>query len=249
MKTIGITGISGRMGQLIYAAFLNHKHYKIEGGFDIKSPSQGHVFSSIAEVLQKNDCVIDFSSRDLTSLLLNTAACYPKPMIIGTTAIQDLDDAIKKLAKQVPIVIAPNTSLGACLQRNLVCKLADILPDNYEIDILDEHHRDKIDAPSGTAKAIADAIIKVKKEKHNVNYSWGLPSSPRKPYFIGVSSYRKGHVPGYHKVTFTSDDEEISVTHTAFNRDIFAKGVIKIVDWLSLGVPPGLYTMDDVFGV
>ena len=164
------------------------------------------------------------------------------------------------------MVVAPNTSLGASLQLYLARQLAMILDEDYDIDIIERHHRNKADKPSGTAMQLANSIIDDKQEVcglifklecHNANAFTAMDEAVdtrttnglRPKNFISINAIRSGNLPGEHEVCFTSSDEMISIKHTAFDRKLFTKGVIKIVKWLDTRRPgPGIYTMMDVLG-
>jgi 4-hydroxy-tetrahydrodipicolinate reductase len=249
IKNIGIVGLAGRMGQLIYKELSRQPMYRVQGGFDKVSPKNGSLCSSLCEVLCHNDYIIDFSSPQLTEKLIQAALNNPKPLIIGTTSLGDIN--VAPLAEKVPVVVSSNTNVAAYLQRYLACQLASMLGEDYDIDISEKHHRYKSDNISGTALDLASSVASAKNiilADEESNYSWGEVRSPRSPHKIHMTAHRAGNFPGTHEISFTSDDETISITHTVFNRAIFAKGVLKILDWLILSRPPkGLYNMDDVF--
>lgn len=253
MKRIGIIGIAGRMGQLIYEEIHHHPVYEISGGFDIQPPAKGHLLDSLDEVFQKSDCVVDFSSFDLTPSVIAAGALYPKPLVLGTTGVPSAPKLVTPLSCNAPVLIAPNTSLGAYIQKRLAARLASLLSDEYEIDIAEHHHHNKVDAPSGTAVQLAETIVAVKNENIPTGsdekaYHWGPTDFPRSPKRVAVTSFRQGAVPGIHTVAFTSPYESITVSHTCFDRRLLAKSLMFILDWMfSYDHPPKVYTMEDVF--
>ncbi len=238
------------MGQGIFQALAQSPTLRGKGGFgrhtkdSASDPSakQGLFMESCREVYLHHDMIVDVSSASCTELLLNEALNleFPKPLLIGTTGIEHLFHTIALAAQKMPIVVAPNLSLGACLQRVLAQKLAHILPESYDIDILERHHKHKKDAPSGTTVALCHAL-----KKERTDYAWGISSSPRSEKTIEVASFRSGNLPGMHEITFCSQDESLAITHTAFTRDVFVKGALMVLNALH-AYRPGLYTMEDI---
>jgi 4-hydroxy-tetrahydrodipicolinate reductase len=253
MKRIGIIGLAGRMGQLIYSQLESHPLYTVSGGFDLQPPEKGTVLSSLDDVFQKSDCVVDFSSFELTPSVIAAGALCPKPLILGTTGVAGAAKLVTPLSCSVPVLMAPNTSLGAYIQKRIALRLAAILSDDYDIDISEHHHRHKIDAPSGTAVQLADALVQAKNEKMSSTendglYHWSRADSPRTPRRIAVTSFRHGAVPGIHEVSFASDYESITISHTCFDRGFLAKSLLFMLDWMfSRDHVPNVYTVDDVF--
>jgi 4-hydroxy-tetrahydrodipicolinate reductase len=245
MQTIGLIGTTGRMGNLLRQALTCHPTLTYGSGF---ARSQ-HPFVPLETIFQHNHAIIDFSHPDLTAAVVEAALAHPKPLVLGTTGWQEtiLQPLLDRLAQQVPVVIAPNTSLGAFLQNLLVQQLAQLLGEDYDIDVSDKHHRDKIDAPSGTAHALIRTLQETKQQYHgHPTTACLMPSGPRPPHTIGVTVERSGHLPGEHAVSFTGADDRIVIQHTVFDRSIFARGALRIVEWLAKTSPqPGLYTMKD----
>ncbi len=246
MKKIGIIGCTGRMGQLLQEKIAQHKYFISGPGFS-KSKSDT---ISLAEVFSENDYVVDFSKPELMQMVLEEALNFLKPLVICTTGWQQdaYQDLLNQVAKKMPIVIASNTSIGAYIQRYITREVAKILGNNYDIDIVEKHHRNKIDIPSGTANSLIQDIQDTKKLYYGMSYqAVTLKEGPRPENIIGVNVQRTGNIPGDHEISFTSPDEMISIRHVAFNRDIFAQGAIKIAEWLEdANPPPGLYTMEDI---
>lgn len=250
-KTIGIIGIAGRMGSLLVEVLNQHGQYIVNSGFDRRQVQNIRIFPSLTDVFEFNDYVIDFSSSSITEEVLQAALSVPKPLIICTTGwkYEMIEHDLNLLSQQVPVIIASNTSLGAYLQRHLVRQLAKVLDVEYDIDLVEKHHRNKVDIPSGTAMQLLSDIVEVKKKEYNANYQYySLQHGPRPENFINVNVERSGQLPGEHEVTFISDDEIIAVKHISFNRRLFAKGTLKILNWLKKNKPkPGIYTTNDIF--
>jgi 4-hydroxy-tetrahydrodipicolinate reductase len=258
MINVGIIGITGRMGTLLATTINNSKNYRTQWGYARNSEGftdpKLQLVSDLPMLFQKNDMVVDFSMGEGLESTLQAAKSSPIPLIICSTGwemtgvIQQLIDAV---SSKVPVVIAPNTSVGACLQLYLAKELARILPSDFDIDIHEKHHRHKKDIPSGTARALQQAILDVRSEKEKVPYQAGpIMQGARPEHFIAMSVQRSGKLPGEHEVSFTQASEAISINHVAFNPQLFADGVLHILDWLGNKKPAhGKYTMLDVLGL
>ncbi|MFK8040248.1 MAG: 4-hydroxy-tetrahydrodipicolinate reductase [Rickettsiaceae bacterium] len=247
-KKLGIVGHTGRIGSLI-VEMINRK-FSDRFNLDLSFYRNDNPQSLLNKIYENNDYVLDFSSSEITDKLLKAAKGNPKPTVICTTG-WDIESYTSKylndIANYVPIVIAPNTSMGSCIQNYLSMQLAKFLDDSYDIDISEIHHRNKIDTPSGTAKDLSKSIQSIKID-HNVFEV--LNKSRRQPKSICISSQRSGNVFGSHKVSFTNKDEVVSVEHQVFNREVFAKGAIKILLWLDTINPvPGIYSMINVLEI
>ncbi len=249
MINIGIIGNTGRMGQVLTQVIKQHHDFSCGAGF---SRSQ-KPYVTLQEVFSQNNYVVDFSKPELLVELLQAAIANPKPLVICTTgwAPQEIQPILMQLAAKVPVVVASNTSVGAYLQRYLVQQLANILGEEYDIDILEKHHRHKVDNPSGTATSLLHDIQAAKKQQHGIDYkSYPLEKGPRPEHFIGTAAARSGNLPGDHTVSFVSAEEMICVQHVAFDRALFAKGAVRIVKWLETTKPkPGLYSIQDVLNL
>ena len=193
-KQIGVIGVGGRMGSLLSELIAQHQSYVLGPSFMRSRQST----TSLEDVFKANKIVVDFSSSDLVEHTLAAALSVPKPFVICTTGWQKdhTRKQIKALSKEVPIVIAPNTSIGACLQLYLAKQVAKILGEEYDIDILEKHHRNKSDAPSGTALALLNSVQEEKKRYHNLNYKpYSVGQSPRPKQVIGFAVRRSGNLP------------------------------------------------------
>ncbi len=248
-KNIGIIGVTGRMGSLLADLIKSHSYYSLGPCFS-KSLKP---YIELDSLFKDNDYIIDFSSASLTQIILKLAVLNPKPLIICTTgwSTKELDEPLKILAEMVPVVITSNTSIGASIQRYLARQLAKILDAEYDIDVLEKHHRNKVDRPSGTAKSLIDDIKKEKQLNYSSIYKSDEYIEGKRPEnFIGTAIQRSGNLPGEHEVIFTSLEESLSIKHIIFNRDTFAKGALKIIDWIESTDPaPGIYDMLDVLNL
>jgi 4-hydroxy-tetrahydrodipicolinate reductase len=246
-KKIGIIVITGKVGILLQEEINKTKDLTVGLSF-----SRGSTHS-LQDVMQDNDYIIDFSSPLLIKELLSSAIKNPKPLVICSTGWSREENSkdLNELSSKVPVIIAPNTSFAVCIQHLLAQQMARFFDHEYDIDILEKHHRYKIDIPSGTSEQLTKAIINSKKESHNIDYNAGtLEKGPRPNNFIGQTSTRSGGVFGEHEVIFTSDYDSISIKHVAFSRSLFAKGALKTIYWLIRKNPtPAIYSMLDIASV
>ena len=204
-----------------------------------------------AQVAATSDVLIDFSAPG--ALAGNVAACVAagKPLLIGTTGLEaEHVAAIEAAAGKIAVLQTGNTSLGINLLAALVREAASRLGDDWDIEIVEMHHRHKVDAPSGTALLLGEAAAAgrgIDLASHSARGRDGI-TGPRKAGEIGFASLRGGSVAGEHMVTLASDQERIELGHRAESRVIFARGAIKAAQWL-VGKAPGRYTMADVLGL
>ncbi|WP_029522690.1 4-hydroxy-tetrahydrodipicolinate reductase [Persephonella sp. KM09-Lau-8] len=267
MVKVIISGILGRMGQRIAQLAFEDKDVEIVGG--VESPDCVHshdnvrdilgenidapIVSDLAKIIDKGDVIIDFAGNTeavLGHVRLAAADKNKKAMVIGTTGwTEDQLKEIKELSKDIPIVLAPNMSIGVNLLFKLVQEAAKALKGKgYDIEVVEMHHRFKKDAPSGTAVKIVD-ILKQETGIKNVIYGReGIYENGRPDDEIAVFALRGGDVVGEHTVIFAGMGERIELTHKAGSRDIFAKGAVEAAKWVK-DKPAGLYDMMDVLGL
>lgn len=259
-----IIGVSGRMGQALVRAAGELPGLRITAAVaSAGSPSLGRdagllagaqslgveVTSDLTAALAAADVAVDFSQPHAARA--NIAACRGarKPLLIGTTGLAaevtapELDAA----AGEIPLLIAPNTSLGVALLTELVRKAAHTLPEEFDVEIIEAHHRMKRDAPSGTALALARAAAEGRGLPPAEALSGGSAgrSGPRRRGEIGVAVVRGGDIVGEHTVLFAGSGEELRLSHRAGDRAIFARGALQAALWLR-GQPPGRYGMSDI---
>ena len=198
-----------------------------------------------------SDVLVDFSSPHALEFNLDACAAAGKPVVIGTTGLEErhhflIDDA----AVDIAILQTGNTSLGVNMLAALVRQAASQLSEDWDIEIVEMHHRYKVDSPSGTALLLGEAAAKgrgIELKTHSERGRDGIVGE-RTPGNIGFASLRGGSVAGDHSIIFASDDERIELIHRAENRAVFAKGAVKAASWL-VSQKPGRYTMDDVLGL
>lgn len=261
---IAICGIGGRMGIAVLRILVEKGHqlsaaFDIEGSPFINTNANRLVHSSHADcnittisrdALEGVDGVIDFSGPAGTMQLVKILTELKKPVVIGTTGISPADSAgIKIHAEKIALIHSPNMSLGV----NLLFKLTEIaagaLTTDYDVEIFEAHHRMKKDAPSGTAKKLLDIIkanMKGLSGAAEINGREGI-TGERTCNEIGMHAMRGGNIIGEHTVFFTGLDDRIELTHRAASRDVFARGAVAAIEFLS-GKAPGYYTMYDVLG-
>jgi len=243
MTNVIITGAKGRMGRALVSCASRQPDLRIVGEID-----QGDDLSS---VIAKGDVVIDFSFHAATVGILELSAKHKKAVVIGTTGHSDDQRAtIKKLSAQVPIVFASNYSTGVNTLFWLTQKAAEILGPDFDLEIVEMHHRLKRDAPSGTARTLAEILAGVRQQQLENSLRHGRAGivGERTNEEIGMHSIRGGDVVGDHTVIFATPGERVELTHKASSRDTFANGALRAAQWVG-GQPPGLYDMQQVLGL
>jgi 4-hydroxy-tetrahydrodipicolinate reductase len=250
---IGIAGITGRMGKLLVDEVAAVKAL-CSGGTSRHASGAGALpaFQNVAALAAVSDLVIDFTSRDTVVPHAAALAAAGIPWVLGTTGLDGSDQAaVAAAASKIPIIAAPNFSPGVNLVLALARQLAAALPAaSFDAEILEMHHRQKRDAPSGTALALGEAVA----DGRGVTLADVMATArhgetgPRAAGEIGFASLRGGQIFGSHSLIMTAADEQITLTHHAFDRRIFASGAVRAALWLH-AKPPGLYTMADVLGL
>lgn len=242
MTSIGIIGSAGRMGQALAVA-AGEAGLSVAGGID-----QGGDPIALAKAA---DVLIDFSSPKALVSNLGAAVAAGTPILIGTTGLDaDHHRSIDDAANHVAVLQTGNTSLGVTLLARLVQEAAARLGNDWDIEIVEMHHRMKVDAPSGTAMLLGEAAARGRGISLADHCERGRDghTGARQPGAIGFASLRGGTVAGDHSVIFAADNERIEIVHRAENRAIFAKGAVRAADWLTRQ-PAGRYTMDQVLGL
>jgi 4-hydroxy-tetrahydrodipicolinate reductase len=204
------------------------------------------VFSRPSEINCEADVLIDFSNPSLLSPLLEFGLARKMPLVICTTGYSEEQTAqIRKASESIPVFYSGNMSLGVNLVIELAKKAAAVLGDQFDIEIIEKHHNQKLDAPSGTALMIADAISEIRDGKTNYVYDRHSQRKKREKSEIGIHSIRGGSIVGEHEVLFAGPGEVISISHSAQSKEIFATGSINAALFLA-GKPAGLYRMADL---
>lgn len=241
-STIGIIGSQGRMGQALAQA-IEAAGCVLAGGVDRDG--------NVAALAAKSDALVDFSSPQALAANLAAARAAQIPILIGTTGLDDSHHAmIDDAAKDIAVLQTGNTSLGVTLLAHLVEEAAKRLGDDWDIEIVEMHHRMKVDAPSGTALLLGEAAAQGRGIALSENTESGRDghTGKRQQGAIGFAALRGGTVAGDHSVLFAGEQERITLSHSAENRMIFANGAVKGANWL-IGKPAGRYTMAQVLGL
>ncbi len=261
-----IMGAAGRMGKRLVALVQESETMKLTGAIENPGhPALGRdageeagtsraeviIQNTLGDVLDKSQVIIDFTAPQATLLNLQLAAKQRKAMVIGTTGFDQTElHELQALAPQIPCVFAPNMSIGVNVLLNIVGKVARALGERYNIEVIEAHHNQKKDAPSGTALKISEVLAE--------GMDWNLADvavydrhgmiGERKTREIGIQTIRAGDIIGDHTVLFGGPGERIEITHRAHTRDTFALGALRAAEWV-VKQPPGLYTMADVLGL
>jgi 4-hydroxy-tetrahydrodipicolinate reductase len=242
LARIGIIGSEGRMGHALAEAIRAAEH-ELAGGVD-----QGGDAPALARAAE---VMVDFSSPAALEANLDAASAAGVPIVVGTTGLEErhhwlLDEA----AKTVPVLQTGNTSLGVNLLAHLVEEAASRLGEDWDIEIVETHHRHKVDAPSGTALLLGEAAARGRGVRLAEASERGRDgqTGARGSGNIGFASLRGGSVAGDHTVYLLADNERLALSHLAENRGIFARGAVRAAEWL-IGKPAGRYTMKDVLGL
>jgi 4-hydroxy-tetrahydrodipicolinate reductase len=238
-----ITGAKGRMGQALAACAKNFRGLEIVSQLDAGD--------DLAGALSRGDVLIDFSLHSATPEIVGLCAKNKLPVVIGTTGHSDAEQsAIKRLGKKIPMVWASNFSTGVNTLFWLTRKAAEILGPDFDLEIVEVHHRMKKDAPSGTAKSLAEILADVRKLRLSKAARHGRAGivGARTAAEIGIHSVRGGDVVGDHTVIFANTGERLELTHKASSRDTFANGALRAALWV-VKQRPGIYDMQDVLGL
>lgn len=242
MKVI-VNGAMGRMGTALLQLIEEKKHgATLAAAIDRASESE-EILQSLDEFEGEADVIIDFTNHTGTSELLAYAASNNIPLVLCTTGHTDDELAeIEAASEDIPIFRSANMSLGVAALADLAKKAAALFPD-ADIEIVEKHHNQKLDAPSGTALMIAN---KIKEERENVTYVYGRGGNrKRDKNEIGIHALRLGNVVGEHEVMINTGNETITLKHEAHSRALFADGALSAAEFV-LNMPNGLYTMDDI---
>jgi 4-hydroxy-tetrahydrodipicolinate reductase len=250
---IGIAGITGRMGRLLSEEVLA-AGAELSGGIGLDAPEQRafELFADIAALAAASDVVLDFTHASTAQTHAAVLTASGKAWVLGTTGLSSADEAaVTAAGERIPVVYASNFSAGVNLVLALAERMGAALPDHaYDAEIVEMHHRQKVDAPSGTAIAIGRAVAKGRGVSLNDVTESGRHghTGARKTGAIGFAALRGGQVVGEHSLIFAAASEQIVLTHRAFDRRVFATGAVRAALW-AVNRPPRLYSMMDVLGM
>lgn len=238
-----INGSKGRMGQTIIACANQDPETVVAATVDTGD--------DLGAVIENCDAIIEFSHHDVTELVADACVAHKKVLVIGTTGHTDAQvETIRKAAQFIPIVFAPNFSVGVNTLFWLTRKATEILGPDFDLEVVEMHHHLKKDAPSGTAKRLAEILAEVRNLSYNQNVMHGRHGivGERTQAEIGMHAIRGGDVVGDHTVIYAASGERVELTHKASSRETFARGSIRAAKWASQQAP-GLYDMQDVLGL
>lgn len=263
MINLIVTGCCGRMGRRLISLASESEEFTVVGATErenhpVLNKDIGNVCGigklnvsitdNLAEVIEKGDVIVDFTTSLSTINNVKQAKQTHKPIVIGTTGLTDEEmEIIKTASSSIPILLSPNMSIGVNVVFNIVGNVARDLGQDYDIEIIEAHHNQKKDAPSGTAKRLADEILQAKGKGRNYRLIYGREGSvgKRPKGEIGIHAIRAGDIIGDHTVIFAGENERIEITHRAHSRDVFARGALRACKFI-IGKSPKLYNMQDV---
>lgn len=248
MISILLSGCNGKMGRVIAKAIAERDDCKVVAGIDLNTDaSMGFpVFANVAECSVDADVIIDFSHPSVTIPLLDWACEKGIPVMAATTGLgKEQLDAINAASQKIPVFFSANMSLGISLLTELAKKAARVLGNDFDIEIIEKHHNQKVDAPSGTALMLADAISKELPQEPQYVYDRHSRRAKRSKNEIGIHAIRGGTIVGEHDILFAGHDETITLSHSATSKEVFGTGAINAALFLA-GKKPGLYNMADL---
>lgn len=247
MVRIILSGANGKMGKVIQSVVSGRDNCEIVAGVDINTESNGFpVYSSFEEIKEEADVIIDFSNPALLNSLLSYSEKKSIPVVIATTGYDDSQKKqIEEAAKKTAVFFTYNMSLGINLLANLAKKAVEVLGDEFDIEIIEKHHNQKIDAPSGTALMLADAICEEIQKPMKYEYDRHSKREKRTKNEIGMHAVRGGTIVGEHEIVFAGRDEIITLSHSARSKEIFAVGAVNAAMFMA-DKKSGMYSMKEM---
>ena len=248
MTKVILSGCNGKMGQVISRLAANDDTLEIVCGFDINTTEQNGypVVDDLSKFEGKADVVIDFSHPNSLDMIMAYCKSTGTSLVMATTGLSNEQiDALEELGKSVAVFRTANLSLGVNLLVELVKKAAEILEGDFDIEVVEKHHNQKIDAPSGTALMIADAMTEVLKDKPEYVYDRHSVRKKRSKNEIGIHAIRGGTIVGEHDVIFAGNDEIIEIKHTAMSKEVFAVGALRAAKFVA-DKNAGMYSMQNM---
>lgn len=249
MVKVIMHGCNGKMGQVITRMIEADPEAQIVAGVDMRPEKKNDypVFADISECNVQADVVIDFSNAAAVDHLLTWCAAEKMPVVLCTTGLSEEQlEKVETAAAQTAVLRSANMSLGVNLLMKLLKEAAKILaPEGFDMEIVERHHNQKVDAPSGTAVALADSLNEALDHAYTYTYDRSSVRKKRDRLEIGISAVRGGTIVGEHEVIFAGEDEVVEFKHTAYSKALFAKGAVTAAKFLA-GKGPGRYDMSDV---
>ncbi len=251
MIKIFLNGCNGKMGQVIVNLVDTNSEVTIVSGADVVANKQNDfpVFTSITKNNIETDVVIDFSNPSAFNDVLTYCQSSKTALVMATTGLKDEQlDELQQASLTIPIFFSANMSIGVNLLMSLCKQAASFLETSFDIEIIEKHHNQKIDAPSGTALAIADSINQSLEQPKYYVYDRQSNRKKRSPNEIGIHAIRGGNIVGEHTIIFAGHNEIIEIKHEALSKDIFANGAIKAAIYLNKQ-PSGFYSMESMINI
>ncbi|MDD4547048.1 MAG: 4-hydroxy-tetrahydrodipicolinate reductase [Oscillospiraceae bacterium] len=248
MTRIILSGCNGKMGRVITTCVAERCDCKIVAGFDMNTERHSGypIYANPSNCQIDADVIIDFSHPSALSGVMAYALEHNLPIVIATTGLTDTQiEDINEMSEKLAIFFSGNMSMGISLITELARKAVTVLGNDFDVEIIEKHHNQKIDAPSGTALMLADAISESLENESKYVFERHSVRQKRSKAEIGISSVRGGTIVGEHEILFAGHDEMISISHTAMSREIFAVGAINASLFL-VNRQPGLYSMTDL---
>ena len=250
MVEVILHGCNGRMGQMLSELISKDEEMKVVAGIEPSGEAKNDypVYKSFDELKETADVIIDFSTASAIDSLLDYCEKTHTPLVLCSTGLSEAQlDRVERLAKVSAVLVSANMSLGINVLLKLLKNVTKTLYGNgFDIEIVEKHHNQKLDAPSGTALALAD-VMKEELDDISYNLDRSKERKKRERNEIGISAVRGGTIVGEHEVIFAGTDEVIEIKHTAYSRAIFAKGAMSAAKFLK-GKNAGKYSMSDVIG-
>lgn len=261
MLKVAIFGANGRMGQALIEAVAEAEDLAVSAalvrventlaGRDVVGADALSYTTDVTQALSEADVALDFTLPEATAANAAAAAEAGTPLVCGTTGLaREQRKALEQAARSIPVVYARNMSVGVNLALDLVARAAKVLGPDYDVEILEAHHRHKQDAPSGTALALGEAVADAQGRDFEAVYESGRAgrNGPRGEGSIGIASLRAGEIVGEHSVLFVGGRDRLEIRHQAQDRRLFADGALRAVRWVA-DQNPGLYGLGDVLGL
>lgn len=249
MTRVIMHGCNGRMGQMITGIVANDPNVDIVAGVDVSDHIKNNypVFKSISECDAQADVIIDFANASAVDVLLEYAAGRQIPVVLCTTGLSEAQlEHMKHASEKVAILKSANMSLGINTIMKLLKEITPLFAESgFDIEIVEKHHNQKLDAPSGTALALADSVNEALGNEYEYVYDRSNRREKRPKKEIGISAVRGGSIVGDHDVIFAGMDEVVTISHTAYSRAVFGKGAVAAAKFLA-DKGPGMYDMSDV---
>lgn len=248
MTKIILSGCNGKMGQVISRLVADDDSIEIVCGYDINTTQKNDypVVDDFSKFDGKVDVIIDFSNPESMDKIVEYCKCTGTSLVMATTGLSaEQISQLEDLSKSVAVFKTANLSIGVNLLVELVKKAAQILEGDFDIEVVEKHHNQKVDAPSGTALMIADAMSEVLKDKPHYVYDRHSVRKKRSKNEIGLHAIRGGTIVGEHDVIFAGNDEIIEIKHTAMSKEVFAVGAIRAAKFVA-GKSAGMYSMQNM---